>query len=98
MIKYASADLQIPPVNRKKEPAARTNKKQENVDEIYADYLVKRSGVLTNRKKYKKRIFSRRRSFSKCKKIGRDPSFIPIDLPRHFDKILNHLVTQSLFK
>ncbi len=40
MIKYASVDLQIPPVNGKQEPAARTNKKQENVDEIYADNLV----------------------------------------------------------
>ncbi len=40
MIKFASVDLQIPPANGKQEPAARTSKKQENVDEIFADNLV----------------------------------------------------------
>ncbi len=55
IIKYASvesANSSIPPANEKQEPAALTNKKQDNFDQIIAHYLVKWSKVHIYNKKY----------------------------------------------
>ncbi len=61
--------MQLFPSNGKKGPAALTNDKQENVDQIQA---VKRRGVCINRKKYK--IF-----FPQCRGIWKmlRPATIP---------------------
>jgi hypothetical protein len=42
------------PANGKQGPAALTNNKQEIVDQIQADSMIKRSDVRINRKKYEK--------------------------------------------
>ncbi len=43
------------PANGKQGPAALTNNKQEIVDQIQADSMIKRSDVRINRKKYEKK-------------------------------------------
>jgi hypothetical protein len=55
--KYASIESQICPANKKQGPAALTNKKQGNLDQIHADNIAKRSGDCIYRKKYKNNFF-----------------------------------------
>ncbi len=52
MIKYACVELEIPPANGKQGPAALTNDKQENSDQIHADNKAQRSVIRINCKKY----------------------------------------------
>jgi hypothetical protein len=49
--------LQIPPANVKQGPAALANKKQEKLDQIGADNIIKQSWVCIYRKKYKNNYF-----------------------------------------
>ncbi len=42
----------LPPANGKQGPAALTNNKQKNYDQIHADNKVQRSGIRITRKKY----------------------------------------------
>jgi hypothetical protein len=51
MIKKVGQNLKLYPANGKQGPAALTNYKQDNVDQIKADNIIKPSGVPINRKK-----------------------------------------------
>ncbi len=79
-------DLHIAQVNGKQGPATLAKKKEENFDQIYADNLLWRSGVLINRKKYKN-IFSQKeenlQKLETCLRIS----------TTHVNKNLIHLVT-----
>jgi hypothetical protein len=48
------ATFSLFPANRKQGPAARTNNKQENVNQIQANNVMKRSEVRKNRKEIQK--------------------------------------------
>jgi hypothetical protein len=56
--KHASVESQISPANKKQGPAALTNKKQDNLGQIHADNIAKRSGGCIYRKKNKNNFFS----------------------------------------
>jgi hypothetical protein len=59
----ACSTLLLFPTNGKQGPVALTNNKQENVDQIQADNVIKCSGVRINHKKYINIFFKRSEKF-----------------------------------
>jgi hypothetical protein len=73
-------------------PAALTNKKHENSDQIQANNLIKLSRVSIKRKKYKKYFFLLKDKRMKHLKTCCAPN-LSLDLPMHVNKNQAHLVT-----
>ncbi len=75
----------------KQGPAALTKQKQDNFDQIHAHNVVKQNGVIvfTARKKILEGEY-----LKKFKSLPQ--AFLGLVLPTHVNKVLIHLVTQSL--
>jgi len=71
--------LQLFPANGKQELAALTYNKQENVDQMQADNVIKHSGARINHEKYCKNICLPKQGHQKNLKTYRNP-YLGLDL------------------